>query len=65
MRFFDDGFGVDDERAAEEHQRNGNEQGRFVNGGEKRFQVEADGIAARHQIDARSETALLVIKILY
>src|SRR5258708_27785506 len=46
MRFFDDSFGVDDERAAEKHQRNRNQQSRFVNGREKCFQVESDIIAA-------------------
>ena len=65
MRFFNDGFGVHDKRAAEQHQRNGHQESRLIDGGKKRFEIKTNGIVRRHKFYARSEAPLSVIKILH
>src|SRR6266568_1771232 len=61
---FDDGAGIDDGGAAEEHQGNGDEKSVLVNRGENFFERDADAVLTGNGFDAGAETGLFVVEIL-
>src|SRR5882757_1218045 len=64
MGAFDDGLRVDDVGTAKEHQRDGNEESGFVDGGEKFVEIESNGIRTWYQLDPRAMLLLLMIEVL-